>query len=504
MKHQQISLFNRYRKVNLVYRIPYWTSIPNHSDLEERMNDAEEQLFSYPQLALELYFLLFNGTHSALEIPQPLEEARWASLLHSSRKDHSRWLELEEMTRDNHFLACEAIARMFYEIADKIYPQTPLAKDPQILREQVMANRNLIRLIQTGAIKTRDDAAEIGRLTQTVNEQVMEGAKYISEFSNFANSLDSHKLKTLWDSVIPRVISEIKALIESLENLIFPLSGDDIKGGNIKDKMLAAKTISQSEKLRQISIEAGRMRLRAQQKRATRVPGTSKPKSIERGNDLRRLVPTEYFRLTSPLQPFFLRDYGNRKLMQFKMTSTEKLTKGPIIVCIDSSGSMRGEKEIWSKALALTLGTIASSQKRDFQFIHFNSLVKRVDDFRVGQVDVPTLLASLESFFSGGTSWEAPLSKAMEAIAAKSHLKKADIILITDGMCQLPNEFKFRLSRLKKQHCFTIYTIVIGVATSEAYKAAVAPDVAFSDKLAWVSCPQEDSEAEVVFDVGID
>src|SRR5207249_4537867 len=47
--------------------------------------------------------------------------------------------------------------------------------------------------------------------------------------------------------------------------------------------------------------------------------------------------------------------------------------RGPMIVCLDGSGSMEGEKEIWSKAVALTLLEIARRQRRLFRFICFSS-----------------------------------------------------------------------------------------------------------------------------------
>ena len=44
-----------------------------------------------------------------------------------------------------------------------------------------------------------------------------------------------------------------------------------------------------------------------------------------------------------------------------------------MIVCLDGSSSMAGDKEIWSKAVALTLLEIARRQRRLFRFICFSS-----------------------------------------------------------------------------------------------------------------------------------
>jgi Mg-chelatase subunit ChlD len=61
-----------------------------------------------------------------------------------------------------------------------------------------------------------------------------------------------------------------------------------------------------------------------------------------------------------------------KNLMQFKLEGKEKEGKGPLIVCIDNSGSMAGEREEWAKGFALGLLTIAKKQKREFCIIHFS------------------------------------------------------------------------------------------------------------------------------------
>lgn len=90
------------------------------------------------------------------------------------------------------------------------------------------------------------------------------------------------------------------------------------------------------------------------------------------GNDLSRVLPAELVQLRHPLMKGeFKPRFIEGKLMQYELKGTEKQGKGPIIVCCDNSGSMSGDREVWSKAVALALLEVATMQKRAFVCIHF-------------------------------------------------------------------------------------------------------------------------------------
>jgi len=104
---------------------------------------------------------------------------------------------------------------------------------------------------------------------------------------------------------------------------------------------------------------------------------------------------------------------------------------------------------------------IASRQRRNFRIIHFNTSVTRVDDFQAGKVDQSVLLNTMEHFTGGGTSFEAPLTSALEAIKTDKCLKKADVVFITDGECDVSDEFLANWTKARKTHQFTMYGVDI-------------------------------------------
>ena len=83
------------------------------------------------------------------------------------------------------------------------------------------------------------------------------------------------------------------------------------------------------------------------------------------GGDVGRLLPAELARLVVPeLELDALRRIAERQAMCREHHAAEPVGKGPVIVCVDESGSMEGEKDHTAKALALALAWVARHQRR--------------------------------------------------------------------------------------------------------------------------------------------
>jgi uncharacterized protein with von Willebrand factor type A (vWA) domain len=186
--------------------------------------------------------------------------------------------------------------------------------------------------------------------------------------------------------------------------------------------------------------------------------------TIEPGNNLTRLLPSELQKLAEPeLFPLFAKGFYEHSLLQYKIVGKEKKSKGPVVVCLDASKSMKGLPDTWAKAVTAVLGQIAYKDNRHFRVIHFHTKVGRVDDFPPKHHNYRNLLESMLSFSSGGgTNWEIALIEAMKCIEKDSGLNKADIVMITDGECDVDQKFLDKLKRQKEQRELNILSILIG------------------------------------------
>src|SRR5947209_5654121 len=97
--------------------------------------------------------------------------------------------------------------------------------------------------------------------------------------------------------------------------------------------------------------------------------------------EINRMVSSELALLADPeLEILFYRKYYERQLMQIDLRGHEKEGRGPLVIVLDSSGSMiwllgaKLSKEVWAKAVMLALLAIARKQKRDAVVYHFSSV----------------------------------------------------------------------------------------------------------------------------------
>jgi uncharacterized protein with von Willebrand factor type A (vWA) domain len=158
----------------------------------------------------------------------------------------------------------------------------------------------------------------------------------------------------------------------------------------------------------------------------------------------------------------FHKKFAEGQLMQYKLRSTIKEQKGPIICCIDNSGSMSGDNELWSKALGLGLLEIAIKQKRKLVILHFGSSGEKIKrfDFKSGDAPLDRKIAMAEYFLGGGTDFEYPLNHARKIIEEEH--PKADIIFITDGICDITSKWLKEWETWRRKKEVNCYSVLIG------------------------------------------
>ncbi|MEW5936069.1 MAG: VWA domain-containing protein, partial [Bacillota bacterium] len=191
------------------------------------------------------------------------------------------------------------------------------------------------------------------------------------------------------------------------------------------------------------------------------------------GSDLSRVLPSELARLTVPgLRPCFLRDFLEGKLLQYELKGREREGRGPLVVCLDSSGSMAEgrrpyTKEVWAKAVLLALFWIAARQRRAFACVYFGSRSEiKVFEFPDPRSARPADVAEMAAFFfGGGTDFEAPLRKAQELLE-KSEYRKGDVVFVTDGQAEVSDSFLQEFRAAKARKGFAVWTVLVDVYTS--------------------------------------
>lgn len=139
----------------------------------------------------------------------------------------------------------------------------------------------------------------------------------------------------------------------------------------------------------------------------------------------------------------------------------------PVYLCLDNSGSMSGEKEVWAKAAALALAHMALHRGRSVEIVLFGDAADplRVVSFRPDDKGVARLekVIDVASYFlGGGTDFQKPLAHVLDAIQAAEETTGHDILFVSDGLCPLSDEFVGRFLSAKSRHDIRLTTVVIG------------------------------------------
>lgn len=183
------------------------------------------------------------------------------------------------------------------------------------------------------------------------------------------------------------------------------------------------------------------------------------------GANLENILPSEKTLLASnkPMKYMFYHKFANRELMQYSETSKVPVGKGPIVVCLDKSGSMSGDREVWAKALTLAISKIANKQKRAIVVIPFDIDPLPSFHFEKGNMTAKDIYNIARIPASGGTSFVPPLLKAFEVISQEKGFKKADILFITDDDCIIEERWVKKFIKMKEETKTKVMTVFIEI-----------------------------------------
>jgi uncharacterized protein with von Willebrand factor type A (vWA) domain len=187
----------------------------------------------------------------------------------------------------------------------------------------------------------------------------------------------------------------------------------------------AIERIRRSDRLKELTDLIGRMKKIAQQKKKQKLPDGHSIKTIEMGNQLERVAPSELMKLANPhMKKDFMQRYHQKQLMQYKKDSTKSTGRGPVVFLHDKSGSMDGTKDDWSTALALATLEVAQKEKRNYGYIPYESRVitKMVKNIPAGELDPDDIMDIAEMDTRGGTNFMAPMDEAIACFRKAAEL----------------------------------------------------------------------------------
>lgn len=162
-----------------------------------------------------------------------------------------------------------------------------------------------------------------------------------------------------------------------------------------------------------------------------------------------------------------------RETLAFEYVSVEQVAKGPIVIVVDESGSMKGAKVQSAKALALAMAYVARQQKRWCALISYSGGKPGVVlPLPPGKWNQEAIFGWLGHFYSGGSMLDLPIRELPSIywpglIKAGAVPGKTDVIFITDAVLMIPPGLKASFMDWKAREKVKVYSLVLGYAAGD-------------------------------------
>lgn len=213
-------------------------------------------------------------------------------------------------------------------------------------------------------------------------------------------------------------------------------------------------------------------------------------RGIELHNEVLRMLPAEAVLLRRPrLRTVWRAKWAERRLLCWyregelarEVAATESVdvrTKreragsklGPMVVLLDTSGSMQGLPERVAKALTLEVARIAHKEQRACHLIAFSGPGDTVThDLALTEAGLSNLMAFLAASFHGGTDLATPVARMAERLAQPAW-HHADVLTVTDGGFALGPETAARIQQARALHGTRFHAVFVG-GTCPAFAA---------------------------------
>ena len=176
---------------------------------------------------------------------------------------------------------------------------------------------------------------------------------------------------------------------------------------------------------------------------------------VRESGDLANLLTSEVALAGEPLLgDRFLQKFVDKRLLTFAysnrrqvtgieessevQTRSQRRTRGPFIICVDTSYSMAGQAELLAKIIAFGILRVAIEEDREAYLINFSVQIKTLDLRDAGR-EIDKLAEFLRMSFHGGTDVTLALAEGLRKLD-EGRYQDADVLVVSDFIM-------FRLAR---------------------------------------------------------
>lgn len=246
-------------------------------------------------------------------------------------------------------------------------------------------------------------------------------------------------------AMIAGAVDALGDLVDEVADLDAMLAGLNAGAGpGALQRLLLSDVGRMAEALRALPELRALARALGRVEGAARTPmprgGSGAIRGVTLGGDIERALASERALLADPdLEDLALARLADRRMLSLARdgdgprSGRDGRRLGPVMMALDTSGSMVGEPELLARAAVLAVCRQVLPQGRAVHLIAFGSRDElREVRLRRGPASVLRLVEALSWGFGGGTDFDAPLARALDLLVDED-LREADVLLVTDG-----------------------------------------------------------------------
>jgi uncharacterized protein with von Willebrand factor type A (vWA) domain len=207
-------------------------------------------------------------------------------------------------------------------------------------------------------------------------------------------------------------------------------------------------------------------------------PGRTEIRGVRFGDEWDSLVSSEAALLAFPeTQTVFFKKAAEAELLVWDhftpappsvndprrtLERQKRNDRGPVIVVLDTSGSMRGKPEDVAKAAVLALLRVCLEEGRPCYLINFSSAVRCLDLSQLGTA-LGELLRFLEFSFHGGTDL-APALRECLRVLDQGEFREADVLVVSDfAVPKIPGSIRQAVRGQQEGRGTRFYSLTVSV-----------------------------------------
>jgi len=403
-----------------------------------------------------------NGERPAMPKGYKPENSLWNNILIDVTSSHV-YASIQKNCLGRHFESGNTAVCVLNELSE--------------LLEEIMSENNGVHAAMTTMSQDLADIRQefVEAMKQGDTQKAAELRQKGKELGQaIEDTLNEHhdRYKADIDYSIEKAQQEAQDIQEAMSNLAGDHEGFGVRLDDVKQKQALAQRLRKNKRLVQLAQKLGGLkqswtkRLRAKNQRSS----YSDIVGAKMTDDVTKAFPSEIaLAATTKGKALFALKYSQKTILSKDFEAkTKEVDRGPVVMYVDISGSMAGSSELWSKAITYVIAEQCSKDNREIQVHLFDTGINQSIILEPRSGSSEEILQFLMAWFTrGGTSFDQIMKHAYSRADIDP---KADMLIITDGECQVTDATVRKFNLFKDSKKLDVHAFCIGKASNSLTK----------------------------------